>query len=150
MRRVGGINAVLLESAPGINEATFKLICSNKDPETPRTMEDIDRILSESGIKILQESSSHSKDPVSTGKANQSLLIETTLDDPNIPDKLISDAKNVHEVETSKHHIRKLNEQIKEKNKEILQKETSTDNSDIKKVLDESKSTVRVGEVERA
>jgi hypothetical protein len=148
MRQLGGIDALLLQMAPGIREATFKFICSDKHPKTPRTMEDIDNLLANSKIKILREMTTHYRDPESTGQVNKSLKIETNLDNPNIDDKFISNARNVHTAETSKRQIKLINEKFERQNKIHRKIETSTDDSDILKPLDETKTTMRVGEVE--
>ena len=146
---MGGIDAVLLQLAPGIGEATYKFVCSDKHPETPRNMEDIDRLLANSKLKILREMTSHPNDPVTTGKANASLQIDTVIDNPNLPDKLLSEAKNIHEEETTKEQLKIQNEKIEFINKKLKEKESSTDDSDQLKYFDENKTTVKVGEVER-
>lgn len=93
--------------------------------------------------------SSHPNDPVTNGKANCSMQIETNIDDPNIPDKFISKAKKVHEEPTSKEQLRIQNKQIEYYNKQIQKIDSSTDNSDKLKFLDEGKERMKVGEVER-
>jgi hypothetical protein len=148
-RQMGGIDAVLLQLAPGINEAVYKFVCSDKHPETPRNMEDIDKLLANSNLKILGEMPSHPNDPTSTGKANASLQIDTLLDNPNIPDNLLSSAKNVHEVPTTKEQLKIQNEKIKYINKKLREQDSSTDDSDKLKYFDENKTTVKVGTVER-
>jgi hypothetical protein len=149
MRQLGGIDALLLQSAPGIREATFKFMCSDKHPATPRTMEDIDRLLSSSNIKIMRELASHRNDPEAKGDVNHSLKIETNLDNPNLDDKFISDARDVHEEPTSKLQIKMINERFEQANKIKRRVETSDDDSDILKPLDESKTTMKVAEVEK-
>jgi hypothetical protein len=148
-RQYGGIDAVLLGLAPGIKEATYKFVCSDNHPDTPRTMEDIDKLLANSNIKILSEMALHPNDPVTSGKANQSLQIDTVLDNPNIPDRFISKAKNVHEERTTKLQLKIQNEQIAKINKQLRKKESSTDDSDHLDYFDENKTTMKVGEVER-
>lgn len=148
-RQIGGVDAVLLSIAPGIHEATYKFICSDNNPSAPRTAEDIDRLLSNSNIKILREMSSHPNDPVTSGNANHSIQIETNIDNPNLPDKFISKAKNIHEEAISKDQLRIQNKQIEYYNKQLKKKESSTDDSDKLKYFDEGKSTAKVGEVER-
>lgn len=148
LRQLGGIDALLLQMAPGIREATFKFICSDKHPATPRRMEDIDNLLASSNVKILREMSTHYRDPVTTGLVNKALKIETNLDNPNLDDKFISDAKNVHEEQTSKRQIKLINEKFESANKLHRKAETSDDDSDILKPLNENQTTMKVGEVE--
>jgi hypothetical protein len=150
-RQMGGIDAVLLQLAPGINEATYKFVCSDKHPETPRNMEDIDKLLANSNLKILREMSSHPNDPTSTGKANASLQIDTLLDNPNLPDKFLSDVnvKDIHDVPTTKEQLKIQNEKIAYINKKLKEKDSSEDDSDRLKYFDENKTTVKVGTVER-
>ena len=136
--------------APGIREATYKFICSDKHPSTPRTLEDIDRLLASSGIKVLREMSSHYKDPETTGKLQRTMLIETNLDNPNLDDKFISNAEDVHEEETSKQQLKMINEKFQQENKQKLKTDSSNADSDRLKMLDENKTTMKVGTVERA
>ena len=147
LRQLGGIDALLLQMAPGIREATFKFICSDKHPATPRTMEDIDNLLANSNIKLLREMSTHYRDPESNGQVNKSLKIETNLDNPNIDDKFISHATNVHEEQTSKRQIKLINERFEHANKQHRKVETSDYDSDILKPLDENQTVMKVGEV---
>lgn len=149
-KQLGGIDAVLLQNAAGIREATFKFICSDKHPVVPRTMEDIDRLLAQSGVKILREPKNHYNDPATNGKANHSLLIESNLDDPNLDDNLVSKAKNVHEETTTKQNIKIHNKKLEYINKHLLQVESSDKDSERLKLFDENKTKMRVGEVERA
>jgi hypothetical protein len=144
-----GIDTVLLGLSAGIKEATFKFVCSDRNPSNPKTMEDIDRLLSEFNIKILQETTSHKNDPSSNGSANHSVQIDTNLDDPSLDDKFISSAKNIHEEQLTKYNIKKINEKREFLNKLKQQTESSDDDTDKIKLLDENKTTVITGEIER-
>lgn len=148
-RQLGGIDALLLQNAVGIREATFKFQCSDKHPVVPRTMEDIDRLLAESGVKIIREPKDHYNDPTTNGKANHSMLIESNLDDPNIDDKLLSRAKNIHQEQTSKQLLKIHNKKLEYINKHLLEVESSDDDSERLKMFDENKTTMKVGEIER-
>ncbi len=149
-RQLGGIDAVLLQAAVGIREYTFKFQCSDRHPVVPRTTADIDRLLTESGVKIIRELKEHWNDPATNGKANHNVLIESNIDDPNIEDKTISRAKNVHTEQTSKQLLKIHNKKLEYINKHLLKVDSSDDDSDRLKLFDENKTTMRVGEVERA
>lgn len=140
-----GIDIIPLRIAAGINEATLKFVCSDNHPVTPRNMDHIDALLAE--LNVLAELKTHPNDPVSTNKANHSLQITANLEDPNIEDKHIKNAKRVHKEHISKEQIDYLNKKIHRLNKQLS--DTSSDNSEKLKDFPEDKEEVDVGEIER-
>jgi hypothetical protein len=140
-----GIDCIILKHKSFQNELDIELVCSDVNPTTPKTDEDIDRLLSRLHV-VKDKIKDHPNDPL---KANNHLLeIMTNLDNPNIEDKLRSKAKLVHDEEIPKEQIREINEEFKIRNKKLS--ETSTDNSNRLKALDERKRNYSVGEIERA
>jgi hypothetical protein len=140
-----GIDVVPLRIAPGIGEATLKFVCSDNNPTTPRNMDHIDALLSE--LNVLAELKTHPNDPVSTGKVNHDLQITSNLEDPNIEDRHIKNAKRVHKEHISKEQIDYLNKKVHRFNKQLS--DTSTANSEKLKPFPEDKDEVDVGEIER-
>lgn len=140
-----GIDCIILKQKNFQNELDIELVCSDVNPTTPKTAEDIDRLLTRLHV-TRDRIKDHPNDPL---KANNHLLeIMTNLDNPNIPDKLRSKAKLVHEEQVSKEDIRSINEEFNSRNKKLS--ETSTDNSSRLKAIDERKRNYQVGEIERA
>lgn len=140
-----GIDCIILKHKSFQNELDIELVCSDVNPTTPRTDEDIDRLLTRLHV-VKDKIKDHPNDPL---KANNHLLeIMTNLDNPNIADNLRSKAKLVHDEEIPKEQIREINEEFKTRNKKLS--ETSTDNSSRLKALDERKRNYSVGEIERA
>jgi hypothetical protein len=140
-----GIDCIILKHKSFQNELDIELVCSDVNPTTPRTDEDIDRLLTRLHV-VKDKIKDHPNDPL---KANNHLLeIMTNLDNPNIADNLRSKAKLVHDEEIPKEQIREINEEFKTRNKKLS--ETSTDNSSRLKPLDERKRNYSVGEIERA
>jgi hypothetical protein len=140
-----GIDCIILKHKSFQNELDIELVCSDVNPTTPKTDEDIDRLLSRLHV-VKDKIKDHPNDPL---KANNHLLeIMTNLDNPNIEDNLRSKAKLVHDEEIPKEQIREINEEFKTRNKKLS--ETSTDNSSRLKALDERKRNYSVGEIERA
>ena len=140
-----GIDCIILKQKSFQNELDIELVCSDVNPTTPRTDEDIDRLLTRLHV-VKDKIADHPNDPL---KANNHLLeIMTNLDNPNIDDKLRSKATLVHDEEISQQQVRSINEEFNSRNKKLS--ETSTHNSNRLKALDERKKTFAVGEVERA
>ena len=140
-----GIDCIILKQKSFQNELDIELVCSDVNPTTPKTDEDIDRLLTRLHV-VKDKIKDHPNDPM---KANNHLLeIMTNLDNPNIDDKLRSKATLVHDEEIPKQQIREINEEFKIRNKKLS--ETSTDNSSRLKALDERKRNYSVGEIERA
>jgi hypothetical protein len=140
-----GIDCIILKQKSFQNELDIELVCSDVNPTTPKTEEDIDRLLTRLHV-VKDKIKDHPNDPL---KANNHLLeIMTNLDNPNISDSLRSKAKLVHDEEISKEQVRSINEEFDSKNKKLS--ETSTDNSSRLKALDERKKSYSVGEIERA
>ena len=140
-----GIDCIILKQKSFQNELDIELVCSDVNPTTPRTDEDIDKLLTRLHV-VKDKIKDHPNDPL---KANNHLLeIMTNLDNPNIDDKLRSKATLVHDEEISQQQVRSINEEFNSRNKRLS--ETSTHNSNRLKALDERKKTFAVGEVERA
>lgn len=140
-----GVDYIMLKQKNFQNELDVEFVCSNAEPTNARTEEDIDRLLTRLHV-VKDKLKEHPNDPL---KGNNHLLeIMTNLDNPNIDDKLRSKAKLVHEEEISKEHIRSVNEDFEQRNKKLA--ETSTDNSDRLKTIDERKGRFTIGEIERA
>ena len=140
-----GIDCIILKQKNFQNELDIELVCSDVNPTTPKTAEDIDRLLTRLHV-TRDKIKDHPNDPL---KANNHLLeIMTNLDNPNIPDRLRSKAKLVHDEEVSKEDIRSINEEFNSRNKRLS--ETSRDNSSRLKPIDERKRNYSVGEIERA
>lgn len=107
-------------------------------------MKDIDELLAR--LNVRTEMTHHKNDPLNN---NFHLMdIWTNLDNPNIQDKLRSKAKDIHEEEVTKDRIKSINEDFDKHNKTLS--DTSTDNSDKLKKIDEGKTKFEVGEIERA
>lgn len=141
-----GINYITLKQKNFQNELDVEFVCSNLDPTDARTEEDIDKLLTRLHV-VKDKIKEHPNDPL---KANNHLMeIQTNLDNPNIPDKLRSKAKLIHEEEISKQQIRSINEGFEQRNKKLAETSKKTKTSDFLKPLDEGKRTFRVGQVER-
>jgi hypothetical protein len=127
-----GIDVIPLQVAGGLKEATLKFICSDNSPTSPRTAEDIDRLLSR--LHVVRESKTHPRDP--DNFATHSLSIQANLDDPNLDDRFLKkgQAKDIHEEQLSKEQVKQINEDLERQGK---------------KKLDERKTRFKVGEVER-
>lgn len=140
-----GIDCIILKHKSFQNELDIELVCSDVNPTTPKTDQDIDSLLTRLHV-VKDKIADHPNDPL---KSNNHLLeIMTNLDNPNIDDKLRSKANLVHDEDMSREQIKSVNEDFERQNKKLS--ETSTHNSARLKTLDERKKTFSVGEIERA
>lgn len=140
-----GIDYLTLQFTPALNQATYEFVCSDNNPFQPRTMKDIDDLLSH--LNIIKEMPDHPNEPLKSQKANRLLQIDANLDDPNIDDKKAK-ATDIHEETISREEIKAINEDYENYNKSLS--ETSNKNSDKRKLLDTKKTKVRVGTIEKA
>jgi hypothetical protein len=108
-------------------------------------MEDIDELLAR--LKVTADFQHHKNDPKESGAAYHLMDIFTNLDNPNIPDKLISKAQDIHDEDATKERVKSINEDFERHNKMLT--DTSTDNSDRLKPIDEAKTKFKVGQIER-
>ena len=138
-----GIDYLTLQFTPALNQATYEFVCSDNNPFAPKTMEDIDGLLSH--LNIIKEMPDHPNEPLKSQKANRLLQIDANLDDPNIDE---TKAKDIHEETISREEIKAINEDYENYNKSLS--ETSNKNSDKRKLLDTKKTKVRVGTIEKA
>jgi hypothetical protein len=141
-----GIDAIILKNKDFQNELDIELVCSDINPTDAKTEQDIDELLTRLKVVGPNRIRDHPNDPL---KANNHLLqMITNLDNPNIDDKLRSKAGRLRNEAITKDDVKTINAGFEAKNKRLS--ETSTDNSDRLKPLDEEQNEFSVGEIERA
>ena len=138
-----GIDYITLQFTPALNQATYEFVCSDSNPLQPKNMADIDSLLSH--LNIIKEMPDHPNEPLKNDRANHLVQIDANLDDPNIDE---TKASNVHEETMSREEIKTINEEYERHNKSLS--DTSTANSDRRKLLNRKKTNIRVGTIERA
>ncbi len=144
--RFKGIDAIILKSNLFQNELDIEFVCSDINPSQPKQQSDIDELLTRLNVVGSNRIRDHPNDPL---KANNHLFqMITNLDNPNIDDKLRSKAGRLRTEFIDKDDIKTINASFERKNKKLS--ETSTDNSDKLKPLDEEQAEFKVGEIERA
>lgn len=144
--RFKGIDAIILKDKSFQNELDIELVCSDVNFSYPRYEQDLDELLSNLKLKGSQLKH-HPNDPLNGN--NHLLELAAVMNNPNLDDKVRSKAKILSKEPVEKERIKSINSDFEQYNKRLAKKETSTDDSDKLKPIDEATTELEIGEIER-